>query len=318
MKRVKEFLSLRWDQKSPLLLGYSGGPDSKALLYALLDEALPLHIAHVDHGWRKESQQEAELIREEIASLKLPFHAIRLSVSIGSNLEDRFRKERFSFFKSLFQKIPFQSLLLAHQADDRAETVLKRFLEGAHLSFLGGMQEVAIMDGMPIWRPLLRVKKTEILEFLNEKSLSFFIDPTNRDTTYLRARFREEIAPFLTRSFGKNFVDNLALFSDRIYELQQYLDEKIAHCSIRKGEWGWSVHLQDLPRVEMRHLLQRRAADEGLTLPRTVLETILDWVLDFHKMRKIYVQSRWIVVFRGWVFILNSLLEREMFRKLVL
>ncbi len=323
MKRVKEFLRSHWDGRSPLLLGYSGGPDSKALLYSLLDAGCSsLHVAHVDHAWREESQEEADSIRKEIESLELPFYTVRLSLPMRNNLEDRFRKERFSFFKSLFQKIPFQALLLGHQADDRAETVLKRFFEGAHLSFLGGMQDISTMEGLFVWRPLLKVKKKEIFAFLQKRSLVAFLDPTNQDAAYLRARLRMETLPFLTRSFGKSLVDNLALFSDRVYELQKYLDEKVANHPIQKGDWGWAVYLYGLPKVEMRHLLQRRASEEGLVLPRTVLEPVLDWISDIHEERKIYFHLKWIVVFQGWVFFLNAstgkaLPEKGMIRKLV-
>ena len=67
LKRVAQFLGAHWDGASPLLLGYSGGPDSKALLYALLEVGCnALQVAHVDHGWREESRGEAEAIRSEI------------------------------------------------------------------------------------------------------------------------------------------------------------------------------------------------------------------------------------------------------------
>lgn len=323
MKRVKEFLDRHWDGKGALLLGYSGGPDSKALLYALLDAGCSsLHVAHVDHAWRVESAKEADLIREEILSLGLPFHTTRLSSFTGKNVEALFRKERFGFFNSLFEKIPFQALLLAHQADDRAETVLKRFFEGAHLSFLGGMQDISKIEGMPIWRPLLKVKKKNILAFLEKRSLEAFFDSTNQDTTYLRARLREETLPFLTRSFGKELTDNLSVISDRAYELQRYLDEKVARYPIEKGEWGWAVRLHGLPRLEMRHLLQRGSLDEGLVLPRTVLEPLLDWVMEVQEERKVFFHSKWIVAFQGWVFFLNAfrgkaLPEKGLIRKLV-
>ena len=74
VKKVKDFLNryvLMGD--APLLLGYSGGPDSKALLYLLLELRshfnFKLHLAHVDHGWRAESQNEAEILRKEADAL---------------------------------------------------------------------------------------------------------------------------------------------------------------------------------------------------------------------------------------------------------
>lgn len=144
---TKEFLFVHWDRKKPLLLGYSGGPDSKALLYALLECDARPHLAHVDHGWREESRAEAEECRAEAIKLGLPFHTIRLDIP---KKEDAARIARFSFFQSLYRTGPFQALLLAHQADDLAETVLKRTLEGAHLAFLGGMEAASRQFGMAV------------------------------------------------------------------------------------------------------------------------------------------------------------------------
>ena len=186
MQDVKRMIGANWDGKSPVLLGYSGGPDSKALLYALLDCKAPIHIAHVDHGWRESSRKEALELKAEAESLNLPFHTIRLESCETRNLEAHARDQRLAFFQSLFEKIPFQALLLAHQRDDLAETALKRIFEGAHLPFLGGMSSISQYEGMPIWRPLLATPRDEILRFLNERKLRAIDDPTNRDPKFLR------------------------------------------------------------------------------------------------------------------------------------
>src|SRR5579862_4351474 len=124
MFRLSEFLAKHWDGVSPLLLGYSGGPDSKALLYALLEAGCrsSLHLAHVDHGWRSESGEEAAELEKEARGLGLPFHMTRLN--LAANKEAASREARLKFFQALFAKIPFQALLLAHQAGDAAETAL--------------------------------------------------------------------------------------------------------------------------------------------------------------------------------------------------
>ena len=138
VQKVKAFLDSHWKPGSPFLLGYSGGPDSKALLYILLEcrKVLPLELclAHVDHGWRKEGREEAEAIAREADKLGLQLFAHRLEAIPNRNIEAEGRKERTCFFQNVYREICAQGLLLAHQADDQAETVLKRLLEGAHLS----------------------------------------------------------------------------------------------------------------------------------------------------------------------------------------
>lgn len=306
MKSVKDFLAAHWDRKSPLLIGYSGGPDSKALLYSLVESGCAtLHIAHVDHGWREESGKEAEAIQKEAALLNIPFHKIRLEKNTDANAEAVARVERLKFFRSLFDKIPFQALLLGHQAGDLAETALKRLLEGAHLPFLGGMERVSSLEGMTVWRPLLKTKKGDILRFLEERNLKPFMDPTNLDPAYLRSRLRKETLPFLNASFGKDVLDNLCHLSERSHELKRYLEKKVEGRQIQKGEWGFAMFCGGLEKIERRYLLQKTFTGEGIVLNRKVLEPLIDW-LDEKRLRRVYFQSHWILASRGWAVALPS------------
>jgi tRNA(Ile)-lysidine synthetase-like protein len=298
LEQVQRFFASQWDEQSPLLLGYSGGPDSKALLYALLESGALFHVAHVDHGWREESAMEAKLISEEMERLGIPFYQTRLTRVAG---EAEAREDRLAFFRSLFQKHPFQALLLAHHGDDLAETTLKRVFEGSHLPFLGGMQQSSILDGMPIFRPLLTVSKKDVLDFLEKRNLVPFIDPTNEDPSYLRARLRQEVFPFLEKSFGKKVKENLQYLSERSYELQNYLDQKTQRAKVLPFAGGLALCLQDFERIEQRHLLHTHGKAFGLVWTRVLLETVLGWALDPHILRQATLQGSWIAGGRGWV-----------------
>jgi len=278
------------------LLGYSGGPDSKALLYALLECDVKPHLAHVDHGWREESGWEAEQLKSEAQQLGCPFLSVKIQVEKS---EDAARKARFSFFSSLSSQ--YQVLLLAHQAEDLAETVLKRIFEGAHLANLGGMQAVSRQYGMTIWRPFLNVKRSQIWEFLNERSLTPLIDSSNFDPAYLRSRMRLEIFPFLNQTFGKEIAENLALLSERATELKAYLDRRVASVPIQKGPWGMRVDLRGLEPIEQRHLLQNIAKEESIVLSRSHLDTLLKWVKELAESKHLVVKTKKIWVDRGRV-----------------
>ena len=87
VKTVRDFLSRYFVCGKPILLGFSGGPDSKALLHLLLEcrsLRLPfeLHLAHVDHGWRPESKNEADILAKEALQLRLPFHLLTLEMTM--------------------------------------------------------------------------------------------------------------------------------------------------------------------------------------------------------------------------------------------
>lgn len=290
-KTVKKFIDARCDAKCdrPILLAYSGGPDSKALLYGLLEAGIKPHLAHVDHGWREESRAEAELLQKEAESHNLPFHTIRLTHLPDKNLEDYGREARLQFFRTLFDQIPFQALLLAHHSDDLAETALKRIFEGAHLPFLGGMTPTCELMGMAVWRPLLGVRKKEILHFLETKTLKGFYDKTNDDPKFLRTRLRQTMLPDLTASFGKEIVPNLALLSERAYELKEYLDRKVESIRKMEGEWGRAFYLKGVERLEARHLLR------PFIRSRTQIETVLDATNGVFSPN-IYVKNGWVVI----------------------
>jgi len=275
-KIVRKAILSRWDRKSPLLLGYSGGGDSKALLYALLEADIrEIHLAHVDHGWREESEQEAEQLHLEANALGLVFHTRRLTGRPSRNLEEHGRNARLAFFQELFEKIPFQALLLAHHADDAAETALKRVLEGAHLCHLHGMRQYGRLEGIEVWRPLLKVPKYELTQFIQEKGLSFFVDQTNKDRRFLRGRLRVEIIPFLEAAFGKKICKNLQLLSERSQELQIYLEEKVqnlwdsASCEAARK----SLNLNGVDRLIVRHLFQTKM---GISFSREQLDILLN------------------------------------------
>ncbi|MBF8263845.1 MAG: tilS [Parachlamydiales bacterium] len=301
---VKSFLDRHWDERRSLLIAYSGGPDSKALLYAALDWGrAPIHIAHVDHGWRMESQNEAAALQNEARLLGCPFHTIRLE---KKTTEEEARECRFAFFRSLSEKISFQAVLLGHQSDDLAETVLKRVLEGAHPSQLGGMKEVSSMGDLVLWRPLLSIPRSEIEAYLQERKVSALYDQSNEDVHYLRARMRSQLLPMLKDVFGKGVSKNLSALSGRMHEMGDFLSHRVGQLLDRcvLGPFGWRVDGHNLHRVERRCLLQQMAQNEKFTISRSVLETILDWMDSASKMRQISVNNRSIIVDRGQFFLL--------------
>lgn len=300
MKQLKSFIEKHWDGCSPLLVAYSGGPDSKALLYALFEFYAPfLHVAHVDHGWRHESAEEAEKIKKEIESLGLPFHRTRLTPPQKGNKEAVARRDRFLFFLELKEKFSFQACLLAHHTTDLAETVLKRVFEGARLPSLGSMQEVSFYEEMAVWRPFLSVSRVEIFSFLQKKRLDPLIDPSNSDPIYLRARMRSDIFPFLTEKFGKEIEHNLSLLGYRSSELKEYLDKKIASVKINKGPWGSFFSFLDLERIEARHLLQKVCPLSSRELLESMLDALLTKKTDCRFSDLLFVD-------RGILFILSS------------
>ncbi|NGX50559.1 MAG: tRNA(Ile)-lysidine synthase [Chlamydiae bacterium] len=321
-RTVKDFLSLHLEKGAKLLLGLSGGPDSMALLYFLLEARqtldFSLHLAHIDHGWREESGEEALALQNLAAQLKLPLYIHTLRDMSGSDLENRCREERLAFFKRLHKEHHFQALLLAHHSGDQAETVLKRLFEGAGLRALGGLQAIKLFGDLPLWRPLLSLEKSEILSYLDRKHIPYFDDPTNRDPTYLRSRMREEIFPEIERKFGKRVKKNCLRLGALCQELSTYFEEKSVAIEKKmiRGPFGDCLPLEFHP-VELKYFL-RRYVDRS-HLSSEALDLIILMSQQRRSSRKVHASPFTFYIDRSHLIIVkepfpNFFEERERWR----
>ncbi len=279
LHEVKSFLETRLIPDKPVLLGYSGGPDSKALLTLLLACGLRLHIAHVDHGWREESKEEAEAIKQEAKSLGITAHFRRLSSEDFSpgNAEGQAREHRLRFFSEVYTQLDCQALVLGHHADDQAEIVLKRLFEGACVFSLGGLALDTEVQGMRIWRPLLNSPKKKILKWLEQKNLSYFVDPTNVGSHNLRGKMREGILPGLAASFGKEIASNLCRLGEESKEIKEYFHQLNAPilATAKNSSLDLSPFLP-LPRVQVRFLLKDWFKREKISFSHQIIERMIN------------------------------------------
>lgn len=310
---VRKFLQVHYRPGAPLLLGFSGGPDSVALLHMLIEcrrfFPLEIQLAHIDHGWRKESQVEAEHLRKEAEKLGLPFYLRTLEIPVdSSNLEEKARDERLRFFQEVYQKIGSQALILAHQADDQSETILKRILEGANLLSLGGTQPTATLNGMIVWRPLLDIPKEMLLKWLKERGLEAVDDATNRDPKYLRARMRTQIFPELSSQFGKSVGSNLNRLGKSIQELNNYFDRRLEPYLKRvvrhpKGVFLDLSSLLPIEPFELKVLLKRIFNEQRIVVAHINIEILADLISKNELSRQIAFKKGRITVDSGSIFI---------------
>lgn len=278
---ISEFLQMHCPARPRLLLGLSGGPDSMALFRLLIGEGYPFEVAHIDHGWRPESGEEAIELESLCRNEGVAFHKKQLGLSGLRNMEDEARRARLAFFKQVLEQRGLEGVLLAHQADDQAETVLKRLFEGASLPKLKGLVPRTTVEGMVVYRPFLKVRKSDIIKWLDARRISYFQDPTNADPRFLRSRLRDTLMPLLSSHFGKQVAPGLCRIGESAAELGEFLEAQLRPytCRIRKIENGVSLDFaaEPLPssflcKALIRHLFDSRR----LALSNPVLETILD------------------------------------------
>lgn len=311
---IQRFLQQQ-NLSKPLLLALSGGPDSLCLFHCLLQcqERLPFqfHVAHIDHGWRSESQEEAKALEALTNQYQIPFHKKVLNPQLlKGNLEEASRQARYAFFEELYRTHGFQAVLLGHQAEDQAETVLKRLLEGSHWAKLGSLQPIFEWNGMPVWRPFLSISKRDILEWLQQRNMVPFEDATNQDQRFLRARMRQTIFPFLNQEFGKEVQQPLRALAEEIQEIKIYFDHKLNPIMENENRGPLGVYLDftdlQLTSLEIKYLIRKMSEKEGIILSRPLADLATQLIQEGAANRQLEIGHRTFWIDRYKLFILSK------------
>ncbi len=212
-----------------VLVAVSGGADSMALLDVLRDLrpmlGLTLHSAHVHHGLRAEADADADFVRSLSERLGVPFHLERVTVRREppwEGLEAEARRARYAALEARALTLGADCIATGHTADDQAETVVMRLLQGAGPRGLSG---IAPARGRVI-RPLLDARRDEVLAHLASRGLGWIEDATNRDSRFLRNRLRHDVLPFLARPLGPGLVESLCRSADLCRELVADLERQ--------------------------------------------------------------------------------------------
>jgi len=175
-------------------VAWSGGADSTALLFLLRDAGFIVQAWHIDHGWHHDSAQYADDLATKAAHLGLVFHTRRLEKA-GCNIEAQAREGRYDSFLALAEQTGCFDVLLGHHADDQAETVCMRLLQGAGVAGCQGMLKHRQQKNVRLWRPLLHVSRRDIELFLQQQSVCWFDDESNQDITIWRNKIRHKLFP---------------------------------------------------------------------------------------------------------------------------
>lgn len=215
-----------------VLVGVSGGADSMALLHLLVGLApgwrLRLGIAHLNHGLRgKESDGDAAFVASVAKNLDLPYHTQKTDVRSYQkrrrlSLEEAARSIRYGFFHAVAQAHGYSRIALGHHGDDNAELVLMHILRGSGPRGISGIPPVR---GEKIVRPLISLKKSDILQYLAEKEAGYVSDGSNEDTRFLRNRIRHELIPSLSASYNPNIVDTLTRMASITRTEEEWIEE---------------------------------------------------------------------------------------------
>lgn len=202
------------------LVGVSGGADSVALLHLLVEAGFRnLIVCHLDHGLRgRASAGDAKFVRQLADRLGLVCETGKADVkgrmkAKAESMETAARHERHAFFSACAGKHRCKDVLLAHHADDQAETVLWNLLRGSHgLKGMRERQPFTTESGaaLEFHRPLLEVRRRDLVEWLVAGNHRWREDASNAEPVAVRNRLRNEAFPLLAEISGRDPAQALA------------------------------------------------------------------------------------------------------------
>ena len=257
-----------------LVVAFSGGPDSVALLWAMTQIAphmgLEVAAAHLDHGLDQDSARRAEAASQMCESLKVPLLVESREVAAlrmpGESVEAASRRVRYDFLEEVRIHRGAAYTMTAHHADDQIETVLLRLAFGSGLAGLAGI--TARRDR--ILRPLLHLTRQQLGDVARSSGLSPVIDPTNFDLTVPRNRARHLLIPQLVAA-NPNLCERLLGLSEAAASLRHRTDRLLTrHLDLRAIEEGSSVHrrqLSELPPAILPFALSLMHRSAGVPYP---------------------------------------------------
>jgi len=264
------------DLKKPVLLGFSGGPDSVCLLSLLLASGFEVIAAHLDHSLRPGSAAEAVQAKEICHKLGGYFISQRVAVADYArkehlSVEEAARKLRYEFLFAEAHSAGAQAVLTGHHADDQVETVLIRALSG-----LAGMRMVLLPNpwskDIPLVRPLLAFSREEVEAYLSEIPIRPIFDQSNQDSSFFRNRIRNDLLPQLL-TYNPQFKKRILRMADAIA-----LEDDLVMAQTRQAwaetviETGEDFVVFDRAKTASLHpALRRRLMREGLTRLRSEL-----------------------------------------------
>ena len=210
-----------------IVAGISGGADSVCLLFMLLAirPIIPfsLRVVHVNHGIRIDAFQDASYVKALCDKWEIPFFLIEEDIherakKHGHSVEEEGRIVRYEAFARILdgQK---GKIAVAHNSNDRAETMLFHLFRGTGL---GGLSGIPPVNGNII-RPLLCLERNEIEHWLQKQNISFCQDSTNDSDNYTRNRIRHHILPYAENEIFRGAVSHMAQTADQLLAAEHYL-----------------------------------------------------------------------------------------------
>ena len=220
------------ETKDKIVLGVSGGPDSISMLNILNEIKnelnFEIYVAHINHMIRKEAEDDENYVQEYCKKNNIQFFVKRVDVVQIANTnkigtEEAGRKVRYEFFEEVMKNVNANKIAIAHNKNDKVETIIMNLLRGSGISGLKGIEP--IRDNKYI-RPLIECKREEIEQYCEENQLNPRIDKTNFENDYTRNKIRNIVIPYIKKEFNQNIIETIDRLSQVATDESDFIDKQ--------------------------------------------------------------------------------------------
>jgi tRNA(Ile)-lysidine synthase len=298
----------------------SGGADSVSLLCALLERrselGLVVSAVHFNHKLRvEESENDERFVSELALKNDIPLHRAEADTKTiarqkALSIEAAARDLRYAFFGKLVKDGVLDKIATAHTLDDQAETVLLRVIRGTGTSGLAGILPQLKVGGGAIVRPMLGVRRAEVISYLRGRAQSWREDSTNSEFVFTRNRLRHELLPQIGSKFNPEIVSSLA----NLAEIARVEDEYWASATAEGFVRCYRGNALDVPELlKLHQSLQRRvlrlaAIQKGANLDFAHTERILSLLKspESREQRTVELPGAFRAVLSGFKLVITS------------
>lgn len=220
-----------------IVLGVSGGPDSICMLDILndirkdksVDLTYEIVVAHVNHLIRDEAKEDENFVMDFCEKIGVQFYSKSIDVQKFANnnkmgTEEAGRNARYNFFDEILEKTNSNKVAIAHNKNDKIETIIMNVLRGSGITGLRGIEPI---KGDKYIRPLIDCERFEIEEYCKNKNIDARIDKTNFENIYTRNKVRNIVIPYIKQEFNPNIVETVDRLSWLVKEEDDYLESLI-------------------------------------------------------------------------------------------
>ena len=220
-----------------IVLGVSGGPDSISMLDILneirIDETNNLDfnivVAHVNHMIREEAGEDLEFVKNFCNKIGVEFYSKSIDIQKIANTnkigtEEAGRNARYEFFDEILEKTNSNKIAIAHNKNDKVETIIMNILRGSGIAGLKGIEPI---KNNKYIRPLIEGERYEIENYCKEKNIEARIDRTNFENVYTRNKIRNIIIPYIKKEFNPNIIQTMDRLSELVKEDDEYLEKLV-------------------------------------------------------------------------------------------